>query len=180
MGLHNARSSRIQTENRLKKGGEAATAGYDKAIESYSPWSTAAATAGTALNKLYEDPSSVRSNPFYQERLNTELESVQNSAAAKGSLFGGNTLLELIKKGGEFASAEFDKSAQRYLAAEPAASNTAEMQIGKGLAKTREFDSLASLSGAESQFDAGMFSSWFGGSGPFGSATAGGMGKMGK
>lgn len=200
----------------------AAAGNFEATVEEYQPYMDLGKASTSAMEKLFVDPSSALSDPFYQAREKRQLDAVQTSAAARGKLFGGQTLLELMKTGGEFASAEWDKAAARYAtganiglagtagyagikekaagmrldaarmqldAAKGSAtvrsatqagladmqSNLAEMKIGKGNAAARMYENKAQLDAARSQFGAGMFSSWFGGSGPFGSATGASM-----
>jgi hypothetical protein len=189
-GLKNARRFGQQVEKNLDLASQELEGGYNNAINTYSdvpdnykPYMDLGKTSASAMEKLFSDPSKVTEDPFYKEREKRQLDAVQNSAAAKGGMFGGAVLEQLMKTGGEFASAEFDKATARYSTGVQAGlagtqgydqskSNLAEMEIGRGMAKARQFEGIASLKGAAAQSSMGMFTSWFGGSGPFGQMTS--------
>lgn len=68
-----------------------------------------------AVRALFANPNSIKDTPGYAFRFNQGTDAVQNSAASKGKLFGGETLTELTKFGQEFASNEFDKEFNRRM-----------------------------------------------------------------
>jgi hypothetical protein len=186
-GLHRARAQRTHSENRLKKAGKAMQEGYDRAINTYSgvaneykPYMDFGKEQIETAGAIFRGEKSIQDSPGYSYRFNEGQAAIENSAAAKGNLFGGRTLLELTKFGQEFASNELDKMVQRSTqvgmpatqAYDAAKANEAEMQIGKSQAQAGTLENLAQISTAESKFGAGMFSSWFSGSGPFGQMTA--------
>lgn len=201
------------TEQRLDLAGQKAVEGYSAAIKGYSdvpetykslmagedykPYMDLGKTSVSALEQLFGNPEGYLHDPSVNARLRTSLGAVETSAAARGRLFGGATLIELMKKGGEFASEELDKAAARYtggaqlglnatgasyntrLAAtagyDASKANLAEMEIGRGNAGSRQQENQAQWKASQANYQSGIFSSWFGGSGPFGSATGASM-----
>lgn len=145
--------------------GKDITAGYTKTAtaavdayghsvnKAYAPYMALGEQSTAALRKLFSSPEGLTSDPFYQARKKESLDAVQNSAAAKGSLFGGNTLLELIKKGGEFASAEFDKATSRYATgAEIGLQASAGYESGKRAEASARYDIAKGTAGLETGF----------------------------
>ena len=141
----------------------------------------------SAVRKLFGDPGSVKGLPGYQFRFERGQEAVENVAGKKGQLFGGNTLLELVRYGQEFATAEYDNELKRRMAgaqmglqatkgADEANLNLAEIQAGRGQAAARQYEDESKYIAGFEQSGRDMFGSWFGGSGPFGQATGSSMG----
>ena len=129
--------------------------------ETYDPYRELGTQSLSRLMQLLSDPSSITSDPGYQFRKKQGEETIQTSAAARGKLFGGQTLLELVKFGSDYASTELDKSINRLLpgvqtgfaatqAAGGARMDIADLQAGRGQAQARINTGLGQLAVATS------------------------------
>lgn len=105
-------------------GFKGAEEGYGKGIESQermfniargdlAPYREFGAGALPRLNALSEDPSQITQTPGYQFRLNQGLDTLQNSAAARGGLLSGNALRAITDYGQNYASDEYQKEFAR-------------------------------------------------------------------
>jgi len=100
---------------------------YDTSRNDLAPWRNTGTGALTRLNALYgigpngeavaPDMSGFTTSPDYQFNLGENLKAVQNSAAARGGLYSGNTYKALQERGANVASGEFGNYVNRLLAA---------------------------------------------------------------
>lgn len=96
-----------------KKGRGRLEEGRQRAVAALRPYTQTAAIALDKLRALQADPSSIKDMPGYQFRFQEQQRAVQQGSSAVGKLFSGQTLVELLRRGGEFASAELDKEYNR-------------------------------------------------------------------
>ena len=185
--LSNMRRSFKKSEYELDSAGKMRDAGFKKAVDTYQgvrdeyrPYMD----IGRSAVSLFENPSSITSNPGYQFRMNQGTQAIENSAAAKGGLFSGNTLLELTKFGQDYASAEYDKEVGRRMQVgmfgvqgyDAASLNSADLLAGQGQAAAKTAEDKARLYGAKAQWAANFFDSWMSGDGVAGDLTKSSMG----
>jgi hypothetical protein len=100
---------------------------YDTSRNDLAPWRNTGTGALTRLNSLIgigpngetvaPDMSGFTTSPDYQFNLGENMKAVQNSAAARGGLYSGNTFKALQERGANVASGEFTNYVNRLLAA---------------------------------------------------------------
>jgi hypothetical protein len=91
------------------------TQGYGKARDLWQPWSDYGQNALSRFQTWESSPSNITSDPSYQWRLNQGLESVENSAAARGGALSGNALRAITDYGQNAASQEYQNEYNRWL-----------------------------------------------------------------
>lgn len=159
-----------------------AAAAYAPVREEYRPYMDVGKKAASTVMQLFGDPSSIKGLPGYQFRYEEGQRAVETGAAAKGKLFSGQTLRELVTYGQEYATAELDKAFDRGFKGiqmgmvatqgyDAASLNMADIYAGRGQARARQYEDESRYLAGFEQGGREMFGSWFGGSGPFGQAT---------
>lgn len=187
----------LQGGRQMRTMGNAAAArntGFERAEDTFSgvrdeylPYMELGRESVSAVQKLFGDPGSVAGLPGYKFRMEQGQNQIENVAGAKGKLFSGNTLQELVRYGQDYASAEYDKELARRMGGvkvgleankgyQDASLTLAEIQAGRGQAAARQFEDESKYLAGYEQSGRDLFGSWFGGSGPFGQATGGAMG----
>lgn len=126
--------------------------GFDQAIGYQQPYYDYGQNALRRFQDWEKDPNAITSDPSYQWRLNQGLESVENSAAARGGALSGNALRAITDYGQGAASQEYNNEFQRWLQrlgiGQGAAANMSNLAAGRG-------NALANLiaQGSESQWN---------------------------
>lgn len=99
---------------------------YNQNVQRLSPWTTAGGAAlgnlqglmgSNGMNGALTTPFSAtqfQQSPGYQWQLQQGLNAVQNSAAARGGLGGGNTLKSLMTYGQGLANQDYQQALQNY------------------------------------------------------------------
>jgi hypothetical protein len=138
VGSKTGRHGTEEVSKGYRRGRKSVKEYYDKAEAELRPYLDFGKLQMTAVQRLFDDPSYIRNTPGYNFRYNEGASAVENSAAAKGSLFGGNTLLELTRYGQEFATNEYDKELGRLMGG---------VQVGQNASQL--FTNLASSTGGD-------------------------------
>lgn len=113
MGASAARSAGSQQADAASQAAALQQQQYDDGVARSKPFYDTSVKANNKLSGLLgldgSDPTSVMENdPGYQFRLNEGQKTVENSAAARGSLLSGGTLKALQKYGQDYASGEYN------------------------------------------------------------------------
>lgn len=130
--------------------------------ERYKPYMDFGAERLAAARRLFADPSSISSTSQYKFGMEQGTNAIQNSAASKGSLFGGRTLMELMKFGGDYASSQYSNVLQQEMqgaqfgfgatqAYQGIKQDIADIQVGRGQSADRAAGSQANLDFAQGQ-----------------------------
>lgn len=130
-----------------KQAGRLAAAGTAQAREDLTPFREAGVGALEELNALLglggdqeAALNSLRSSPGFQFRFNQGVNALENSAAASGGLFSGNTGQALTEFGQNFASNEFGSRVNRLLSLVQGGQSAA---AGQGAASIQGGNALA-------------------------------------
>lgn len=183
----NQKRARQNAADQRNLGFQRAEDTYSGVRNEYQPYMDLGKESVSAVQKLFGDPGSVKGLPGYQFRLEQGQSAIENVAGAKGKLFSGNTLQELVRYGQDYASSEYDKELARRMGGvkvgldaatgyDKASLNLSEIQAGRGQAGARQFEDESKYLAGFEQSGRDIFGSWFGGSGPFGKATSSSMG----
>lgn len=114
--------------------------GYQSAMERYGTMGAGMTQLGEMsiedLKRLREDPSYIQEMGAYKFRMGQGTSAIEGGAAAKGGLFSGQTLKDLMSFGQELASTEYEKEYARLLGtvqeARGMAGDLGQLDIGKG------------------------------------------------
>lgn len=91
---------------------------YQQTREDQQPWRQAGAGALSQMQDPYFQKnfgmSDFQEDPGYQFRMQQGMDALQNSAAARGGLMGGNTLKGITDYGQNFASNEYQNAYNRF------------------------------------------------------------------
>lgn len=125
--------------------------------QSASTLADALKPGGSLTSQFSFDPSKVADTPEYQFQLQQGTEAVQNSAAAKGGLFGGNTLRGLTQYSQGLASTAYQQAYNNALNTFQTNRNNTlgALGLGAGLGQTAN----SQLQGALGQYQQGTLAS---------------------
>lgn len=110
----------LQTQDTARESAQeaqqAAQAGIGTTQQYLDPFAAAGRTGTQGYLELLQDPSKVTQDPGYQFQLQEGQKALERSAAAKGSLLSGQTLVDITKYGQDYASTAYDQALRRNLA----------------------------------------------------------------
>lgn len=95
--------------------GDEYKAGYNNLAQGYQPYEDTGLTSNTALQRLYADPSSVRSLPGYQFGQEEGVNALDMSAAARGMTNSGRLNKDLLRFGTGYADQTYGNQLQRFM-----------------------------------------------------------------
>lgn len=82
----------------------------------YQPFVSTGLTANSALQRLMNDPSSIRDLPNYQSGFDAGNQAITGNAAARGMLKSGSTLKDLQRFGSDYENQRYGEQLQRLMA----------------------------------------------------------------
>ncbi len=143
-----ARKGRMASESRTRGAQAYQKEIYGGAKDRFAPYIKAGKYGIEGARDLLKDPSSITKTPGYQFRLGEGRRTREQSAAARGSLFSGSTMEELIRYGQNFASEEYQNEFSRrmQLAGTGIQANTVVSNVGMKAASN-----IAGLSTAQNE-----------------------------
>lgn len=96
--------------------GDKYAASFSNLAQGYDPYVETGYTANSALQNLYNDPSSVRSLPGYQFALDEGARALDRSAASRGMLNSGRSAKDLLRYGTGYADQIYGNQLARLMA----------------------------------------------------------------
>ena len=165
----------IEGQDSARKVSDNVNKGYDEGIaytkDTFDPYIEKGHSALNRWDNLLEDPSSITSDPGYEFGVTEGQQALERSAAGKGDLLSGQTLLDVNQWGQDYGQTYYDKSLSRNSdmarmglnAGSFAAPEISRMQEGKGDANaSREL--LQQMN--RQQLVEGGVDAWYGPGGP--------------
>lgn len=147
-GNSSSRSGQRASQQAMQQGMDTIKGYYDEAKGNIQPFMNSGLAGNSALMGLLNDPNSIADSAAYKFRFGQGMDALDNSAAARGGLFGGGHQRELVDFGQGLASQEYGNQWNRLMGLTQLGQNSA---MGLGQLGANAGQSIANLYGAQGQ-----------------------------